>query len=214
MDYIFHSLFPEVAYSHDYMMHGLISLAALHVAYLHPDDRRVNLHLAAHHHTCTLKGFRDAINLMEPGNSEALFGTATLIFMYSFSTFSKLSDTLEQNDLAGRTSRILGEEWIPMTHGIYTVIRPGYEELKSSPLSLTLEVSNWDDMDPDTQPSPDDAHILRIKEIWQNDENSEIYDKTLHLLRKTCAWVALYLSLDSSQREEWAYNRDWSAVSI
>lgn len=214
MDYVFHNIFPEFAYSHAYMMHGLISLTALHIAYLRPDDRRANLHLAAHHHTLALKGFRNAIDFMNPGNAEALFATASLIFMYSFSTFSKLSDSLEQNDLAGRTSRVLGEEWIPMTLGVYTVISPGYEEIKSGPLHLVLQVNSWDEMDPDMQPSPDDARLLRLKEIWQNDENNEIYDKTLHLLRKTFAWVALFQSLDDDAREEWGYNRDWSAVSV
>ena len=203
IDYLFYSVFPRLAYDHDYMMHALISLAALHIAYLHPDERKANLHIAAHHHTLTLKGFRNDINSIGPENGEALFGTASLIFMYSFSTFSKLSDHLEQNDLAGRTSRILGEEWIPLTLGCRTVIGPVYEHITCGPLQQVVHLKEWDDLDPDVQPSSDDAYMLCIKETWQNEENREIYDETLYLLRKTSAWVAHFQSLDGEAREEW-----------
>ncbi|KAI4939925.1 uncharacterized protein J4E92_001212 [Alternaria infectoria] len=204
-------------------MHCLISLSALHVAYLNPDDRRANLHIAAHHHTVALSGFRADIDTIGPHNAEAVFATSTLMFFYAFCTFSKLSDANadKQQDsdntndsLSIRTSRILGAEWIPLVRGIQAVIGPIYEHLKEGPLKSTLHLKDWDDMDPNMQPGLDDQHVVRIKQTWADDGNKAVYDETLYLLRKMSAWVLHFRKTWEDQQEEWGYNGSWSAPFV
>ncbi|KAG9193050.1 hypothetical protein G6011_03085 [Alternaria panax] len=201
-------------------MHGLISLAALHVAYLRPDDRRANLHIAAHHHTLALSGFRADTYAISPDNADAVFATSALMFLYAFCTFSKLSDELLENQqgsdntnssVSARTSRILGAEWIPLVHGVSTVVGPVYEYLKEGPLQSTLHLKDWDIMDPDMHPGPNDEYLLRIKQTWAEDENKTIYDETLYLLRKMSAWEVHFRNTWEDNKEEWGYNGGWSA---
>jgi hypothetical protein len=219
---LWQKVFPAIAYKHAYMMHGLISLTALHIAYLNPDDRSANLHIAAHHHTLALSGFRADIDTIGPHNAEAIFATSTLMFFYAFCTFSKLSDAdvdkqrggdTTHNSLAARTSRILGAEWIPLIRGIQTVIHPIYEYLREGPLRSALQLKDWDIIDPDTKPGPDDEHVLRIKHTWAEDENKAVYDETLYLLRKMSAWCVHFRNTWDDHQEEWGYNGSWSAVS-
>jgi hypothetical protein len=219
---LWQTVFPQVAYKHAYMMHCLICLTALHIAYLNPDDRRANLHIAAHHHTLALSGFRADIDAIGAHNAEAIFATSTLMFFYAFCTFSKLSDLnvdkQQDNDdtsngLSARTSRILGAEWIPLIHGVHIVIHPLYEYLKEGPLRSTLHLKDWDTMDPDMQSGSDDQRMVRLKQTWAHDENKEIYDETIYILRKVRAWIVHFRNTWEENQEEWGYNGEWSAVS-
>jgi hypothetical protein len=216
VDYLWQTVFPEIAYKHSYVMQGLLSLSALHIAHLHPAERRTHLHIAAHHHTLALSGLREDMNALCSDNADAVFASATLMFLYAFTTFSKLSDDLEDDgaDATVRKSRILGAEWIPLVHGVHVIIGPTYEFLKAGPLRATLSLQHWDDMDPDVHPGPDDAHMLKIAQTWEGDENKEVYDETLHLLRRAGAWIAHFQCLPDDAQDEWGYNRDWSAVSL
>lgn len=219
---LWRDVFPALAYNHAYTMHALISLAALHIAYLHPSDRRANLHIAAHHHTLALSGFRADTECIGPENANAVFATSTLMFLYAFCTFSKLSDeTLNDrqdsdnahNSTSARTSRILGAEWIPLIHGVSAVLQPVYQYIKEGPLHSTVYLKDWDNMNPDAHPGPNDEHLLRIKQTWAEDENKAIYDDTLYLLRKMSAWERHFQNTWQEHQEEWGYNGGVSAVS-
>ena len=219
---LWRDVFPEIAYNYAYMMHALISLSALHMAYLHPSNRRANLHVAAHHHTLALSGFRADIDSIGTENADAIVTTSTLLFFYAFCTFSKLShEVLDKqqgsdntnNSVSARTSRILGAEWIPLIHGIRAVIGPVYEHLREGPLRSILILKDWDDMDPDVHPGPNDEHLIRIKQTWAGNENKTIYDETLYLLRKMSAWEVHFRNTWEAHQEEWGYNGGWSAVS-
>lgn len=218
---LWRDVFPEIAYNHAYMMHSLISLSALHIAYVRPNDRRANLHIATHHHTLALSGFRADTYSISAENADAIFATSTLMFLYAFCTFSKLSDEMmdiqhdgdNASSISARTSRILGAEWIPLVHGVGTVVHSVYDYLQEGPLRSTLHLKDWDTMDPDVHPGPDDEHLLRIKQTWADDENKATYDETLYLLRKMSAWEVHFLNTWEAQQEEWGYNGGWSAVS-
>jgi hypothetical protein len=219
---LWQNVFPTLAYNHAYMMHCLISLSALHLAYLNPRDRRANLHIAAHHHTLALSGFRAATDSIGPDNADAIFATSTLMFFYAFCTFSKLSDeNLDSrqdsdnahNSVSARTSRILGAEWIPLIHGVGTVVHPVYQYLKEGPLRSTLHLKDWETMDPDVYPCSNDEHLMCIKQAWAEDENKAIYDETLYVLRKMSAWEEHFQNTRQENLEEWGYNGGWSAVS-
>jgi hypothetical protein len=217
---LWRDVYPEIAYNHAYMMHSLISLSALHIAYVRPSDRRANLHIAAHHHTLALSGFRADTYSIRPENADAILATSTLMFFYAFCTFSKLSDEMvgiqhdgDSASISARTSRILGAEWIPLIHGVGTVVRPVYEYLKEGPLRSTLHLKDWDTMDPDVHPGPDDEHLLRIKQTWADDEHKAIYDEALYVLRKMSAWEVHFNNTWETQQEEWGYNGGYSAVS-
>lgn len=209
-DNLWQTVFPEIAYQHSYVMHGILSIAALHITHLRPTDRHVHLRKATHHHMQALSGFREDIQFIGPHNANALFVNSTLLFLYAFLTFGKTYDEAAGEDVM-RTSRILGADWIPLVRGIQAVLSPVYEQIKGGPLCSTLKFHRWDETDPDEQPSPDDAQMLRIREMWQGDSNATIYNETLESLRRVSAWVWNFHNASAEDQSLWGYNREWSA---
>ncbi|KAF2278444.1 uncharacterized protein EI97DRAFT_431663 [Westerdykella ornata] len=215
LDHFWQTVLPEIAFQHSYVMHSLLSIAALHVTYLCPSNRREHLCDAAHHHSKALAGFREAINFIDPQNGDALFASATLIFFYAFLTFGKLYDGYgDDTSTKAHTSRILGAEWIPLVRGIELILHPVYEHVRAGPLRSLLGLGNWYELDPDAQPGPGDEDLLRLREIWNSDENAKVYDETLTLLRRTSVWMMQFQNMQGNQASERGYHRDWSGPFI
>jgi hypothetical protein len=215
LDHFWQKVFPEIAFQHSYLMHRILSVAALHVIYLRPENRHARLCDAAHHHTQALSGFREGINSLGPDNSDALFASAILAFFYAFLTFGKLYDGYgDDASTAARTSRILGAEWIPLIRGVEAVLQPVYDHVRVGPLRSMLTLRNWDDLDPDVQPGPDDENLLRLRDLWASDENADVYNETLYLLRRTSTWMMQFQDQRGGHGPEWEYNRDWSGPFI
>ncbi|KAF2799665.1 hypothetical protein K505DRAFT_265305 [Melanomma pulvis-pyrius CBS 109.77] len=207
--------FPKVAFRHPFLMHGILSLAALHVAYLNPSSRRSSMLDAAQHHSKSLQGFRQGIDQMSEKNSEALFITSAFTFLYAFVTFGTLHSEFEEGaNSATRTLRVLGADWIPLVRGVSTVLKPTYESLKRGPFSCLFEMGNWDNLNPDDVSGPEDKEILRLQEIWKGGEDAAVYDKTLYLLRKYCAWVKQFQPNRDDSPMKLKYNQDCSGPFI
>ncbi|GAB7366758.1 hypothetical protein MBLNU230_g0712t1 [Neophaeotheca triangularis] len=72
---------PQTATSHPSLMHAILTLAALHQAYLHPTPRERNHYLAIYdkHHTIAIAAFRSRLANFHPDASEHLFAMSTII---------------------------------------------------------------------------------------------------------------------------------------
>lgn len=170
---------------------------------------------AAQHHSKSLQGFRQGIDQMSEKNSEALFITSAFTFLYAFVTFGTLHSEFEEGaNSATRTLRVLGADWIPLVRGVSTVLKPTYESLKHGPFSCMFEMGNWDSLDPDDVSGPEDKEILRLQEIWKGGEDAAVYDKTLYLLRKYCAWVKQFQPNRDDSHVRLKYNQDCSGPFI
>jgi hypothetical protein len=200
-------LIPQVAFRHGYVMHSLLSLTALHVAYLNPSERSSSLMDAAQHHVKALKGFTDDLNRIGPENSDALFVNAALTFFYAFVAFGR-----DGGDAGGtaRTSRVLGTDWIPMVRGLEAVLRQVYDHVSVGPLKTMLSLGNWEGLDLDTTFDHHDEQVVGIREIWKEGDNAGVYNETLDLLRRCRMWIAQFEVLQIDDESEWGYNRAWS----
>lgn len=211
LDHFWQTVFPEIAFQHPYVMYSMLSITALHVSYLRPSERHVLLPEATSYHLQALSGFRESIGSISPHNSDALFASATLIFFYTFLTFGTLANEYYQDDNpAVHASRILGTEWIPLVRGIEAVLHPVYDYVRVGPLQALLGLGNWEELNPNKQPGPGDEDMLRLQEIWTSDKNAEVYNKTLHLLRQTSAWMMQFQMVQGYHVDDAGYNRDWS----
>ncbi|KAM5341551.1 hypothetical protein ACJ41O_014582 [Fusarium nematophilum] len=209
-DYYWQRLLPQIAFRHAFVMHGILSLAALHLAYRHSADRRRLVLIAAHHHNMALQGFQEGITKMSDDNSDALFVCTSLNIVYVFGVFGPLCD----DSVPDRKSQVLGAEWIPMTRGVEAVLRPVYERVRLGPLSPLLGLGNWDELDPDHQPVAHDAHYRSIQGVWVHSSDAHVYDKVLHLLRKCNAYMRQFKVMDPEVTVQWGYNQAWSAPFI
>jgi len=81
---LWQTVFPQLGFKSPYVMHSILSLAALHLAYLNQADRQSYVLSAARHHNKSLVGFQEAIDQFGTSDSIALFVNSTLVFQYAF----------------------------------------------------------------------------------------------------------------------------------
>ncbi|KAH7142737.1 hypothetical protein B0J13DRAFT_50680 [Dactylonectria estremocensis] len=209
-DYYWQRVFPQIAFRHDFVMHGILSLAALHLAYRQSADRRRLVLIAAHHHNIALQGFQEGITQMSDDNSDALFVCTSLNILYVFGVFGPLCEDPTEN----RKSRILGAQWIPMIRGIEAVLQPVYGRVRFGPLSSLLGLGNWDELDPNDQSVAEDSHLHSIQEVWAHSSDAHVYDKALSVLRKCNAYMRQFRTMNPEISAQWGYNQAWSAPFI
>ncbi|TDZ53665.1 hypothetical protein CTRI78_v006818 [Colletotrichum trifolii] len=82
MQYVWRVLIPEMGYSCSFVMHGILTVAALHKAYLIPSEREMFLDLAASYSNAGLETFRATLHLIDNDNWENYFGFASLVVLY------------------------------------------------------------------------------------------------------------------------------------
>ncbi|KAH8911195.1 hypothetical protein BR93DRAFT_324362 [Coniochaeta sp. PMI_546] len=215
VDHYWQRIFPQIAFQHPFLMHGIISLAALHLAFVHPENRKQLILDATSHHNRALEGFRAGLAGISDENSDALFACASVNIIYVFSMYRYLyhSDSSDVTPTA-RRSQILGAEWIPMIRGVGAVLHPVYDRVRLGPLRPLLSLGNWDELDPDRNPSAEDEHFRNIRAVWDQSGDAEVYDKTLYILRRCHVFIAQFRTMDAASLSQWGYNRDWSGPWI
>lgn len=80
--YVWRVVFPQEGYRHPFVMHGLLSLAALHKAHLFPSKRQEYLHLGACHHALGLERFRALLSDIGDDNWRAMVCYASIVVVH------------------------------------------------------------------------------------------------------------------------------------
>ncbi|KAH8883718.1 hypothetical protein GQ53DRAFT_698913 [Thozetella sp. PMI_491] len=211
VDHCWQTIFPRIASQHPFVMHGILSLAALHLAYTDVASKEERTLDAIRHHSTSLQGFRENILHMSDKNSEGLFVSSTLNIIYIFGMLGRPSRcNIADVDPRSRTARALGTEWIPMIRGVQAVLHRVYDHVRFGPLSPLLNLGNWDELDLNGEPLPDDDHLRRIQDTWALSGEAETYNETLQILRKCYLYVTQFKTMDEQTLEQWGYNRDWA----
>jgi hypothetical protein len=183
-------------------MHALMSLAALHIAYLDTRSRRKHILDAIRHHNLSLQGFRETIDKLNDDNADALFACSTINFIYVFGVSGADEDDAYS---AKRKSRLLGAEWIPMVRGVRAVLGAVMERVRVGPLGDLLYLDNWGDLDTERDPVPNDDRFRGMRTAWEKGDDAALYDETLATFRRCYLYVTRHsLSSDSGLKKAWA----------
>jgi hypothetical protein len=192
VNYIWQSAFPQFAFQNGPLMNRILSLAALHRAYLDPVNRHSAMVVAGQHHSQATQGLMESLQgdiALESGN--AIFSNAVLTFLYAFISFGPLYNDQHTSTyvVSAYTSRILGASWIPLIRGLGPVIERVREQVAAGPLGSLLDIVRWLELRPGVEPDEDDQHISRLEGIWRQKEHAETYDQTLFALRQCNMWL-------------------------
>lgn len=191
-------------------MHGILSLAALHLAYTEPTNKMQYTLAATRHHNEALQGFRDSMNETTDENSDALFACATLNWIYVFRTLGRHHDHVGHRSRSSHTSRVLGAEWIPLICGAEVVLQPVYERVRLGPLGAMLDMGDWEQLDPDGGTVAEDHHFREIRASWAESGHAQVYDDAICILRKCNMYLRLYAVPGAEPLEKWGWNREWA----
>jgi hypothetical protein len=195
VNYIWQSRFPQLAFEDSALMHRILSIAALHRAYLNPAFRQSAMLVAEQHHGTAIQGL--VRGLEDQPNAEisnAIFGNAVLTFFYAFISFGPLfNDHGTTANPAEHTSRILGATWVPLIRGLGPVINRHRDHVTAGPLASLLDVGKWTEPSPGTEYGIDDQHLCLIEGVWHENQSASehvrIYDQTLSALRACNMWL-------------------------
>lgn len=183
----------------------ILSLAALHRAYLDPANRDTAMVVAGQHHNQAITGLMESLQQdNDPGHDNCIFANAVLTFFYAFISFGPLYNDDAGANAAAHTSRVLGASWIPLIRGLGPVMERTHRQVALGPLSSLLDIERWMELQPDKTDDPDDRHINQIGDIWRkgdlkDSEQAGVYDMTLYALRQCNMWLKQSATWDDDE---------------
>lgn len=216
----------QIALQHRFLLHGVLAISALHVAYTRSSSTKEYRELvdyAAQHQTIALSLFQRALASPTPGGQrEALFVLSVLISVIAIATLrDEISDAMEIDIITTRASgaAIMDFKWIHLSRGILVLSQDHLEDLARGPVGLlmrrdiVLENGKWQDKD-----LADD--LRHLQRLWHGDEpltaiegleeeisksDREAFDEAYFALISTRSKVTEYmhaLQLDSNPKTQ------------
>ena len=233
IDRIWQTVLPQIGFRHPFVMHAILSMAALHLGHvIDLRNRRRHTIDAVRHHNEALRGFRETISHPSAENADALFACSTLnvIYVFGVSPWSSVDAEAASPHLQGlhhvdgsRKSRVLGAEWIPMVRGVRAILPGVLERVREGPLGDLLALEEWGEIDPDRDRTTEDERFQALRSAWAGvsnrggEEDVKLYDETLYSFRSCYLYIVRGLEKGMRDRTgigEGGFNRAWAGPLI
>lgn len=138
---------PAQAMKHDFLMHGLLALAALHLAYCKPDAKVRYLRLCDKHQAVAVKRFRAILSSdLDPEMADVLFALASIM------TSLSLGRSCVHNEVGMIDMDAMTEQFF-LTRGIRDIIMALYTHITEGPMAHIFMHTPWID-DPSIELPP------------------------------------------------------------
>jgi hypothetical protein len=122
---------PEIAINFPWLTQGMLTLSALHLAYLRPEESSIWLPLSFKHQNAAIAAFREVIPTINEHNCDALFALASIISVASMAWSSRvgLAEVLTVQDII---------EPFYLTRGVGEVVGVASEWIRAGPMGTLL----------------------------------------------------------------------------
>lgn len=124
---------PKEAFRHDFLMRGILAVAALHLAYLRPDEQEQFRQLAIQHQHLALSSFRSIMSKMDESNCHAFFALSSLIVVFAFAS-PRASESLAFTENSQEPP-----EWLPLIRGVHSILMSVWPWIKAGSLGGLLQ---------------------------------------------------------------------------
>lgn len=124
---------PQEALRHDFLMRGILAVAALHLAHLRPDKQQEYVKVAVQHQHLALSGFRLNMSKTNQSNCHAFFALSSLIVVFAFAS-PRGSESLAFTEDSQEP-----QEWLPLIRGVYSILMSQWTWIQSGPLGGLLQ---------------------------------------------------------------------------
>jgi hypothetical protein len=174
----------ELGINDRFLIHGILSVSALHLAQVLPGDNHTYFADAARHHDIALTTYQRALQEMEPKRFNAMFATSFILFIYvfAFTAGDPLGAKPTHSD-AGKLFFSFG--WVRMVRGIPAIRRCSMPLLVPGPFKDLFGETFYQITNPQPDPPcPHDDSIEQLRCIWQNNdtisqERADLYSGAL-----------------------------------
>lgn len=178
---------PREGLQHDFLMRGILAVAALHLSCLKPEKQTAYRQLAVQHQDLALSLFRSVMPTITESNCHAFFALSSLIVVFAFASPRPPHSLAFTDDSEEPT------EWLSLIRGVRSILVSVWPWIKNGSLG---------DLLPDgiEQPTPRelseaaDNHFNQISRLCEGSSEEpdvvDAYRETIQGLR-TC-YVKLY----------------------
>lgn len=134
---IWRDYIPQQSVKHPFLMHGILALSALHIAYENDYQTPQYLRLCDKHQTIALKEFRKILS--SPVDDELLDALFVLSATISCSSMARACAASAVEDEPGGMTMEYVTEYFFLTRGVRDVIQMKYDHFENSPLSMMFD---------------------------------------------------------------------------
>ncbi|KAK7702962.1 hypothetical protein SLS57_011097 [Botryosphaeria dothidea] len=167
----------DLAFDHSFLLHSILAFSALHLAYIHPQDKAVYVNVAARHQDKALSEAHPAIADLSIHNCEALLAFSLLTVCYIPASKDTLSGAA---DAAATQFRPL-LDWLKLIRGVVSVVERGRRWIRMGSLAIWLQYFSPDlaRSTPLNDISLQEDHRLRcLEKVWNCVSSGGVADCT------------------------------------
>lgn len=130
---------PRLGFDHEYLMHGILALSALHLATLQPDRQVEWTTKATSHETHALPAFRTAISNLSKESAHGIFAFSGLVIPYAQATASIPVGPRSP----GQTDNDILPTWFYLIRGTGSLLLRTWLWLEDGPFAPLLQVPGY-----------------------------------------------------------------------
>lgn len=158
---------PRQALKQVYLLHGLMGLAALHLAHTMPEKCEPYLLLTRRYQDTAFLTFQDELDRIGPDNCHAMMAFSVIATVYAIAT----PDVFPNGKVVDRVMVLLS-----FVQGIGTIADAGREWITNGPFGLFLDIESRIQLDPLN--NADERLLERLRRI--NDTSLKLVDPSGH----------------------------------
>lgn len=202
---LWQDVLPQIGFTSPFVLHAILSISALHIAYDQPQIRHQRLQDGVNHHEKALEGFRACLSDLTESVSDAVFAFSIVNVVYIFASFGRhLGD--DDTSPYQRRQRVLGCEWIHLIRGVGAVLHPIHMHVRKGPLAPLLSAGDWHDTDPDQVNADGDEKLRTLSKVWAGNPDASTYEAALLSLRRSWCVVQSISTPNSDFYVRWGYD--------
>ncbi|CAL3970426.1 unnamed protein product [Diplocarpon coronariae] len=118
---------PQLGFKHDFVMHGILALAALHMAHCRPERKAICAAQALSHHKSGLAKATPALRAFDEENGSAMYLFSALTCLFAYTTLKDTDDAV----LEGESGVA---QWIVLSRQSYSLYTMANGKLRAGPL--------------------------------------------------------------------------------
>jgi len=126
---------PRLALTCDYLMHGILAMGALHLAFLYPQQRDKYEDLANQHQDLALRPFQSATSHITAENCNHVFGFSVLLMVFNYASFRSPEELLP---FSGGVPYGGLSNWIVCLRGCSSIYQQAKSHIENGPLGFLV----------------------------------------------------------------------------
>lgn len=192
---MFKTAVMELSFKYPFLLHEMLSLAALHIAHSRPGRRNFYLLAADSHTTTGLSLFQREISReVNETNCHACFAFSTMLFTQAWAS----QDLSKPNYLFFPPTEGIAEgqvQWVKLIRGTHTILEGKWGVLAQGPLAGLF--TGWGALDEnrdDPVTEEEEWHLRELREAWstsaRTQEQKDILDGALRKLQRVMSMLS------------------------